>query len=66
MKVNSSHTYCFHVSDFVSKCLVNLSVNSEALENVFQSKKLRQDDVFRRGVIVPIVQQQLVEYKASQ
>ena len=52
MKVNSSHTYCLHVSDFVSKCLVNLSVNSEAIENVFQSKKLRQDDVFRRGVIV--------------
>ena len=45
-------THCFHVSDFVSKCLVNLSVNSEALKNVFQSKKLRQDDVFRRGVIV--------------
>ena len=45
-------THCFHVSDFVSKCLVNLSVNSEALENVFQSKKLRQGDVFRHGVMV--------------
>ena len=31
-------THCFHVSDFVSKCLVNLSVNSEPLK-MFSSRR---------------------------